>query len=165
MPPARKDELQLEEHRAFQERFWAAERVAWVGFGLIMIAALAGLTGSGGPLAAVTADLGGAELKMPRLARWEAADEIVVRFDPGGPAQRSVTLDADFAHRFQIEDIQPQPSAAETTAQGHRLIFDVPSGGPAEVVLHVRAFSPGPASFGVRADGGAPRRTTVFVLP
>lgn len=50
VPPIRPDGLQLDEHRQFQERFWTIERAAWIVFGMIVIAALAGAFGAGGRL-------------------------------------------------------------------------------------------------------------------
>lgn len=54
MPPVRADGLQLAEDRRVQERIWTAERVSHVVLLLIVLAALAGVSGSGGLLSRTT---------------------------------------------------------------------------------------------------------------
>ena len=163
-PSIREDGLQLEEHRRFQERFWTVERWVWVGFGAIIILALLGLTGSGGPLARTSASLEGASIDYPRFTRWEAPDEILVEFEPGG-AERRLTLSSDFAETFQLESVQPQPDRSETSADGEIMIFRVEPQSAAQVTLHVRAQNPGMADFRAAIDEGAPVSVSTFIFP
>lgn len=160
----RADGLQLEEHRRFQERFWKAERWAWLGYGLIVLAALAGLTGAGGPLAHGHAGLGDGGIDYPRIARWEGTDALSVTFAPGG-AERSLTLSAGFAEGFQVQDIQPVPEHSKARPEGQRLRFTLPAGAPATVMLHVRPTTPGLARFRATLDGGPAATLTTLVLP
>lgn len=163
-PAIRDDGLQLDEHRDFQERFWVAERVAWVAFAAIILAALIGLTGAGGPLSRAKAASDGSEISYPRITRWEASDSLTVNFAPGG-SERSLTLSPAFAESFQLEDVQPQPDRAEARPEGERLIFSLPAGKPATVTLHVRAHKPGPARYQARIDGTSVRTLSTFILP
>ena len=163
-PPIRKDGLQLEEHRRFQERFWTVERWVWLGFGVILILAILGLTGGGGPLSRASATLGGASIDYPRFTRWDAADEILVKFLPGG-AERRLVLSPDFAETFQLESVQPEPDRSEAGPDGEVMIFRMEPASPAEVTLHVRAQNPGMADIGAAIDDGAPVSLSTIVFP
>lgn len=163
-PAIRDDGLQLEEHRAFQERFWSLQRVAWVLFGLLLLAALLGLTGSGGPLSRAQVALEGGTIDYPRIARWEAADEVIVRFAPGAEQHR-LTLSSGFADALQIEGIQPEPESSAAGADGAVLTFATAAGEAAEVTIHVTPLQPGYSTFAVQIDDGAPETLGVLALP
>ncbi|WP_318932674.1 hypothetical protein [Sinorhizobium medicae] len=111
-PPVRDDGLQIEEHRTFQESFWRAERVSWVIFGLMLIAALLGITGSGGLLERQIITVADGSVDVPRFSRWEASDVLQATL-AGGGAERRLTLSPEFFRTFQVEDIDPPPIAAE----------------------------------------------------
>lgn len=154
----------LEDHRAFHFGFWRVQRIAWIAFALILVAALAGLTGAGGPLSRASTPVAGGEIEHPRVSRWSAADDFRITLEPGA-AQRTVLLSTAFADHFQIEDIQPAPVRSVAAADGDRLIFEIEPGRPAAVVLHVRAQKPGMADYAVSLDDGAPRVLRSIVLP
>lgn len=163
-PSIRPDGLQLEEHRGFQERFWTIERIAWIAFGIIALLALVGLTGGGGMLAQQTLSLDAGEVTYPRVTRWEATDEIRVTFAADGP-ERRLTLSQSFAEHFQIEDIQPEPDSTAATAAGELMVFRAEQGQPAQVTLHMRALSPGLASFEIGLGEGERRPVSSLILP
>jgi hypothetical protein len=55
--------LDLDEDRLFQERYWSFQRFAWVLFLFVVVGALCGLTGSGGPFSRATVEgAGGARI-------------------------------------------------------------------------------------------------------
>lgn len=163
-PAVRDDGLQLDEPRPSQERFWTAERWAWISYGLIVLAALAGLTGSGGPLSHGEATLGAGSLEFPRIARWQAADDMTVTF-PAGSGERSLSLGRQFAEGFGLDDVQPAPERSEALPDGQRLVFRLPEGAPAQVRLYLRPASPGLVRFEAALDGAPPVGVTVLVLP
>jgi hypothetical protein len=51
LPPALRE---VEAQIGFQRRLWRAERIGWGCMALLVLAALAGLTGGGGPLSRAT---------------------------------------------------------------------------------------------------------------
>jgi hypothetical protein len=162
--PIRDDGLQLEEHRGFQERFWTVERWAWLFFGLILLAALAGLAGGGGFLSHSTIVTDAGEVDYPRVSRWESADEVTVTF--GLPAgEHRLTLSPQFSQFFQIEDIQPMPDQSLTSPTGEVMVFRSENGPPSKVVLHLRAQRPGLARYDISLNGGDPVGVTTLVLP
>jgi hypothetical protein len=163
-PPIRKDGLQLEEQRGFQERFWTAERWAWIGFGLVLLVALAGLTGGGGPLAHATTTVSPAgEYEYPRVTRWEGSDDITVTFAAGGDEHR-LSLSHAFSEHFQIEDVQPDPESMIASGDAEIMVFKAEEQSPAKVTIHIRALKPGLASYRVGLDAASTAVTTV-VLP
>jgi hypothetical protein len=162
-PPIRKDGLQLDEHRSFQERFWTAERWAWITFGLLLLVALAGLTGGGGLLAHATSVSQAGEFEYPRISRWEATDAITVTFAAGG-AEHRLSLSHPFAEHFQIEDIQPSPEQTIAAGDAEIMVFATQDQAPAKVTIHIRPLKPGIASYQVGLDAVSTAVTTV-VLP
>lgn len=163
-PEIREDGLQLEEHRRFQERFWSAQRVAWVAFGLFLVAALFGLTGAGGPLSRSSVALESGTVDHPRIARWQGADEVTVRLAPGAD-QRRLTLSPDFLQALQIDGIQPQPQRAVAGPDGMRLSFATVPAAEAEVHIAVTPLQPGYFTVAISIDGGPPRELGMLVLP
>lgn len=163
-PPVRTDGLQLEERRGFQERFWRVQRWAWAGFGLVVLAALAGLTGSGGPLSRATLELGAGSIDYPSVARWQAADSLTLQLAPGR-AGRTLLLSSGFAESFEIETVHPAPLLWESGADGHRMRFAVDAGAPVTIHLHVRPLKPGLTEATASLDGGPAPRMRFIVLP
>lgn len=164
VPPIRADGLQIEEHRRFQERLWSAERIAWAGFLCILLAALAGLTGGGGVLSRSTIALGPAQADVPRISRWNAADEVRVDFGAGG-GSRTLALSHAFSDAFDVENVRPAPTHWAAAAAAQTLHFDVSGPGPGRVIVHVRARRLGLVRYTLAADGAAPQSVTTFILP
>jgi hypothetical protein len=164
VPAIRPDGLQLDEHRSYQEKLWTVERWAWAAFAAVTLAAILGASGAGGPLSHQLSQVGGGAIEHPRIARWQATDTIIVHF-PGGSATRSLTLAPPFAQMFQVEDVQPPARRVEAGPEGEVLHFQLDQGGPAQVVMHIRALSPGLARYRASIDGGAPRDLRTFILP
>mgnify|MGYP001463926554 CR=1 FL=1 len=149
--------------RRLQERFWRAERIAWVVFGVFVMLALAGATGSGGPLSRQRVEAGGSRIDLPRIARWQAADSLQARLAGTSPRRDLLLGDAFFAS-FSIEAIRPRPRAETAEAGGTRLVFDAPADGPLDVTLDIRARGPGLARYAV-AGGAASGEVSTVVLP
>lgn len=161
----RDDGLQLDEPRRFQERYWTAERWAWAGFALLVAAALAGLTGGGGPLSRAEARLAAGTLDYPQIARWQGADDVTVRFAPAPAGERSLTLSAAFGESLALESVHPEPARVEAGPEGHRLVFRVVAGAPARAVLRVRPSEPGLVRFRAALDGAPGVAVSMLVLP
>lgn len=158
--------LELNEDRRFQEKMWTLERIAWVVMALVLLVALVGLTGRGGPLSTATVSTPQGEVTYPRIARWEANDSLILKLPPGAP-EATVDIGKGFGELFEIIDIQPQPTESSSTGEGHRMTFklDEPPGSH-EVTIHLRAAAPSfGKSFEVRLNGGSPMTLTPVVLP
>jgi hypothetical protein len=167
MPPAKHKGLELNEDRVFQEWFWSFERVAWIAMAVFVVAALAGLTGAGGPLAQATAANAQVDIAYPRIARWEASDVLTLTLPAGSGRATTVEIDKSFGKVFQITDIQPAPAQSAATGFGQALEFalDDPPG-ERTIVLRVRAMKPSLGeAIAVRVNGGPPLVLYPIVLP
>lgn len=141
-PPSRA--IEIDTGPAFQERWWRLERLAWVLMGLLIVAALCGLTGAGGPLSRGQVEAGNATIDYPRIARWQSAEDATIRFASDATGEVDVLLSARFAEAFDVETVQPQPASAASTAEGHRLTFDLGTGAGSKIVtLSLRPGRPG----------------------
>lgn len=159
--------LQVTEDRSWQEKFWTAQRVGWVLMAVFILAAIAGLTGMGGPLASARAELGGGTIDYPRITRWQADDQLQVRISPASPADVELTLSRDLVQLFAISSIQPEPAEVQATAAGHRFKFETEPGERERVIAFaVRATRPVIAQPVAASLGNArPQRLTITVLP
>jgi hypothetical protein len=159
--------LQVKEDRAWQERFWTAQRVGWILMALFILAAIAGLTGMGGPRSSAKAELGGGTIQYPRITRWQADDQLQVRLAPGSPADVELTLSREFVQLFAISSIQPEPSDVHATPGGHRFSFETePGDGQRVISLTVRASRPVFEQRVAASLGDTqPQRLTITVLP
>ena len=158
--PLRPDGLQLDERRDYQRRHWRAERVAWGVFGAVVLAALLGLTGAGGPLATTRLSIGPAEVMMPRVGRLQRADLLTIRLPDGGTLHE-VRLGGGFADHYTLGTIHPEPRE-EATAADSTVLTVASAGG--ELRLLLRPHRPGLAGFALTVDGHE-RRLSALVLP
>ena len=158
--PLRPDGLQLDERRDWQRRHWRAERIAWAGFGALVLAALLGLTGAGGPLASARIGIGPAEAAMPRVGRLQRAGLLTIRL-PAEPALHEIRLGPGFTDHYTLGTLHPRPRHEATGPGGTRLVVAAPGG---EVRFQVRPHRPGLARFTLGIDGHA-ARLGALVLP
>jgi hypothetical protein len=164
-PSVRTDGLQLAEHRSFQERFWKIERFAWLTFGLIVVVALLGFTGSGGMLASRNIDTQTGHVTMPRVTRWLTADDFTVRLSPSTEESRSIFLGEDFIKRFAIDGIQPQPESVTLASDGVRFRFTTEPGQTGPVIFQIRAQHIGLMTSSIATDDGETIKFQLLTLP
>lgn len=164
LPPVRDDGLQLEDHPAFQQRFWMMQRVAWGAFGVVLLVALAGFTGSGGLFSRAEIAVAEGRLDYPRVARWQTPETLRIAFSAGDERHR-LLFSSGFEEDFALEQILPQPEREQMTADGLLLEFAATAGAASTAVLDISPRSPGLASFTLGIDRSPPLRVTVVVLP
>lgn len=123
------DALELEQNLRLQRRGWRIQRIGWALMACIVLAALAGLLGSG-PLSRTSksADDGSVSLEYERFARYQAPTTLRVRFalDPASAAEVRLVVDRRFLERMKVEHVLPQPEKVELA--GERLIYVFPAG-------------------------------------
>jgi hypothetical protein len=163
-PEIRDDGLQLDEDRQLQERIWTAERIAHAVFGLVVLAGLAGLAGSGGPLARATQAGEAGSVEYVRIARFDTAADVTIRFAAGRPDHR-VRIAGPFPDRAQIESVQPRPVREVAGPDGITFEFAADAAGPASASVRLRATTPGYFRMTISVDGAAPLDAAVVVLP
>ncbi len=159
-PPIRPDGLQLAEAPSWQQAHWRTERIAWIGFLALVVAAAAGATGAGGALASRQIDLAGTVVDLPRIARWQAADALTMRHAPGGA--QVLRLGPGFVEAFAIEAISPAPLREVGDRGGLRI--EIAGEGAAATVLSIRPRHPGLLRYRVGSEA-ATREVWTLVLP
>ena len=163
-PEMRDDGLQLDEDRQLQEKIWTAERIAHVVFGLLVLAGLVGLAGSGGPLARATLEGATGSVEYVRIARFDTAADLTIRFAAARPDHR-VRIAGPFPDRVQIESVQPQPVREVAGPDGITFEFAAEAAQPASATLRLRPTTPGLSRLTIAIDDAAPLAATVVVLP
>lgn len=161
-PPIRDDGLQLAEDRAFQNRLWTIQRSSWIGFILLLLVALAGLTGGGGYFSNQTVEIGSATVVLPRISRREATDEM--RLIVSDAPSVDIQLSSDFGRYYTIKQIYPQPDRSEATDAGLRFRFALSGKGTKEIGIDLIASRIGLSSFDI-SIGSATRTVRTVVLP
>lgn len=159
-------ELQLSEDRRWQEYLWTTQRIGWVLMAVFVLAAILGLTGSGGPLATASATTPGGTVEYPRVARWAAKEQIVFKVPASAQGSVELTLSPDFNDVFAVDAIVPRPASSAATAAGHRYAFDLEGAGAKAIVFNVTAGPP--ALFprvSARFGSSSPAEMRVVVLP
>jgi hypothetical protein len=77
-------DLEINEDLEFEHRSWQVQRVAWAILSLIVLVALLGLLGGGGPFSVARVGMGSPlEVSYARFARHNNAVEMAVRLQPG----------------------------------------------------------------------------------
>jgi hypothetical protein len=128
--------LQLDEHIEFVEKSWRVERVATWVLVAILIAAVAGLLGSG-PLSGGEASTGRLRVEYPRLSRFQSSERLVIHAAPARAGELRLWLDRAYLEGVRIETMVPPPLRAETA--GDRVIFVfMVADGASPFALHVR---------------------------
>lgn len=167
MPFQRVGDLEIAQDLRFQRRDWIAQRVGWVVMALILLAALAGLIGRGGPLARTQARSpdGGLRVEYDRFAHYEAPTRL--RLSVAGAAARGeqvrLWIERAYLTRARVQQVMPEPDAVRLAGDRVIYLFDAGAGG--DVSFELR-----PNSFGVLAgraglEGGGEVAFRQFVYP
>ena len=161
-PSVRPDGLQLEDDRRYQERLWTAERWAWGFFVLVTLAALLGATGAGGFLSRYQAVTAAGEIDLPRVARWQTSDHMVIRFAGGGTHR--LLLSPEFSRAFQVDAIRPEPERVVSGPDGQTVQL-AGGDGPAEAFIYFSPRNPGRAQYSIALDDAPPVALSTVTLP
>lgn len=163
-PKIRSDGLQISDSPAFQRIFWRVERLAWIGFAAIIIAALLGVTGSGGPLSQAKLQVGSADITYTRIVRWQTAARISISITNVPSDGVNIVMDDGYSSGFSLDNISPEPKDVSLIAGGHQFHFVGQSGRSGRIEFDLTARSPGRVSFDMSV-GSETRPVTIWVLP
>lgn len=153
----------MEDHSLFQQRAWRVQRWAWIGFAVILVAALLGALGRSGPLSQQELTLAAGRLDLPAITRWNAPEELRVFFSPSS-SDRRLVLDPDFLTIFSIESVDP-PQKAAVNADGRiGYVFAGDPGATSQVIFRLQTQKPGLYSFHIGIDPDVVERS-VLVMP
>lgn len=158
--------VDVETDRKFQERFWIAVRIGWVGMAAILLAAILGFTGSGGSFSGQRLSAGEVTVEIPAVSRWAASDTMTIK-TRASAERTTVLVPAGFGDVFSLESINPQPQSVSAGPQGDEFVFELKPGGETSIEFSLRASRPvwqqplGP----FRVNGQESEVSSVTVLP
>lgn len=159
----RPDGLQIDEQRGQQERYWRIQRAGWWGFSAIVLLAMLGLTGAGGPFQGQTVSFGSATVDLPRVTRRKGADSMSVTFLDRAD-RHDLGIAQPFFDRFSIARIQPEPAETRLVQGGQQMVFPAAGDAPHVVTFDLRAVRAGWMAFDLSV-GGQTRTLSLLVLP
>ena len=131
--------IQIDEDLSFQRKEWVSQRVGIGVLALLLVAAVLGFTGSGGPFShAETSDASGAlRVEYERIVRRGAQSTMTLHLAGGKPGSRSFWFSTDYFKGIDLETVVPDPEAV--TAEGDRYVYTIRStGSDATVTVHMR---------------------------
>ncbi len=166
---ARSHKSPVDEDFAFQEQQWRAERIGWVAMTAIIIAALAGVFGGGGPLArtsATSAD-GRSDVQYARFARYAAPTALDIHVAVSD-SRREIRLRVsdEYLSAMKVTAITPPPTSAALADRQYVFVFDrAPASSAATIRLELEPTVFGVCSGWVAVDDGAPVLLTHFIFP
>ncbi len=159
----------LDSELPFQRKQWRIEHIGWIAMAGLMLYALAGGLGGGGPLstAEVAAADGGARVRYERFARQLTPNtvEISATQPPDGrPAQLYVS--GSFLKSIAVKSIIPQPDATTVADNGYMFVFKRSSGvAHTKIQLHLEPQEIGPVEGWLVINDGQRLAIKQFVLP
>jgi hypothetical protein len=155
-----------EEDLRFQRRLWRVERAFWWVQLAIVLAALAGLAGTG-PLADGHAERGGLAVAYERIARNGRPGTVALTFSPALVREGEVRLRLDrrWLSGVSIDGILPEPARSEAGDQGTRFTFRVAPGGVARVRLRFQYEATGWRRCRLQVEGGPALSFSQWVYP
>lgn len=142
MEIVRVDGLEVDQDLAFQRRSWVVQRVGWGLMALVVLAAVAGLLGSG-PLSNARAEVPGLmTLEYHRFARLDTGETLRLSLRPAATAGDTVRLSLTqaFLGAVRIETVQPPPARVEV-GDG-RLVYVFPVAEPRVPMVVTFAYQP-----------------------
>ncbi|HEX6995177.1 MAG TPA: hypothetical protein VF339_13615 [Gammaproteobacteria bacterium] len=154
----------------FQRRSWLVERAAWILLGAILVAALLGVFGGGGPAASTdrVSEDGNLSMQYDRFSRIEAPTRLRVVVTP--PVEAGTTLRLwlarEYVEALEIESILPEPSRVE--AASDRYVFEFPltaAGETSTILFRVEPREAWHVEGRLGIDGGSELRFDQFVYP
>lgn len=160
--------FEIEEEPRFHHTSWRVQRVAWSILALVLLAALLGALGRGGPLAsAQVRGPAGVTVEHERFPHYGAPSTLRVRLPADAARSGEVRLRVDrrYIHGMRIESVTPPPARVEAGADELVYVFATGTARPTEIVFRLHMDTIGRVSGAFALDTGAPVRFTQFVLP
>ena len=139
----RKGTLEIDEDIVFQRREWLAQRVGKFFLFVIVVCALIGITGMGGPLSRGEAGepAGGVHVEYERVVRRSATATMTLHFR-GGPGEVKFWVAAPYVSNVVVQTVVPTPSAV--SVEHERYVYTVQAGTPdISVILQMKHMTVG----------------------
>jgi hypothetical protein len=163
---AEHEALQLDEHLDFQRREWRVQRVGWFALAAFVLAALAGVFGSG-PLSRAVATAPGLAVDYERFIRADVRSRLTIEMArPDSTTAAQLSISRNYFDAINITRIFPQPSTVELRGGEAVLSFERPEPGtlPMAIELEFKARRMGRRTATLRS-GGATVAFTQLAYP
>ncbi len=124
-------DIELSQDLDYQRRSWIAQRVGWIFFGLLMVAAFAGFLGAG-PFSAATAGEGTPlQVQYGRFVRHRAPVEMKIAVQPGAVQgeEARISVNREYLEQVEIQNVVPEPDSVETAGDRLTYVFKVANAG------------------------------------
>jgi hypothetical protein len=135
-------ELEIDQDEEFERRSFIVQRAGWILMAALVVAAAAGLLGSG-PLARATAAAPGAfTVEYDRLTRYQSDQALHVYLEPAVTRGREtrVWLNRQFLDSSKIESVVPTPLRVEGQADRLYYVFQMAKpGDPLFIAFNIQA--------------------------
>ena len=134
--------LQTEADLGVQRRTWRIQRIGWVVFAVLVVAALAGLFGSG-PLSKTEAgsQTSGLRVEYERFARLHAPTDLVIRANRrlARNDELAIVLSGDALDGLELQSTMPPPDGTAVVPDAVVLHFRTDrQPGELKIVLHAK---------------------------
>src|SRR5215207_519621 len=110
--PKQVGDLELDQDLTYQQREWRVERISWIVWLLLIVAALLGLLGPG-PLSQTRAGSQDERVWVDyeRFVRYRSPTQLIVHIEPDAAQEGMfhLQLDQEFIAKAQIQRIDPEP--------------------------------------------------------
>lgn len=170
--PVRIGNLEINQDLDVQRKIWTVQRIGWGGMALIILAALAGLFGSG-PLARTEATNAQQSfwLLYDRFGRYEGESVLQLVLTPETIKTNRVTVEIDRTYWtcHAIEQIAPEPIVSSTGSEGFLYTFNIEtidrSTTPAIIIVRLRPECVGALKGHIRVDDQSLVTFQQFIFP
>jgi hypothetical protein len=163
------ERLDLDQDLKFQRREWRVQRVGWLLWAVLILAALAGLVGPG-PLSSNTAATsdGRLVLKYNRFVHRHHQTEFELTMQPESEQDESIRLrlSQPLLQRIQISRIEPEPASSQLTADGVWYEFNCKPGSKSlQAVFRLEHDKIGRGTCQLQLADDQPLNASFFVYP
>jgi hypothetical protein len=167
--PVRRGDLEINQDLDLQRKTWIVQRIGWGGMALIIVAALAGVFGSG-PLARVevTDDRQTFRLEYDRFGRYEGELFLTLLLLPEATKTHRVLVEIDRRYWTSqvVEYIIPEPLTSRIGIDGFLYTFEIEALSPsAVIVFRLRPEYLGALNGRIRVNDGSSVTLHQFIFP
>lgn len=163
----RRERLDLEQDLAITRAAWRFERAGWIGLGVVLAAAVAGLLGPGPLSEAATGSPGSVvRVEYQRFAHFET--EAVLGIEVRPPARDGefgVWLSSDYLRQVEIRGMTPPPVSARIGPDRVVYRYEAGGDGPLAVRFEILYRKIGRLRGSAGLDGGPAVEFAHWVYP
>jgi hypothetical protein len=155
--------LEIDQDLRYQRLEWRLERLAWLVIGLVLLAAAAGLFGSG-PLSSSEVASGPVRVEYQRFLREGSGNRLAIAAQTGAADVLVIQVSRAYLSRMRVEQISPEPRRIAMSGEWARLEFDVEPHSRAEIAVDLEPNGWGrvEGAIAVAGDGSVSFRQLIY---